>query len=64
MSKHNHKKRALQAIPEVRVGDEEKTRILAYEFYVQRGMEDGHELEDWLRAEEELSRPKAAAAAA
>ena len=33
---------------------EEEIRRRAYEFYEQRGRESGHELEDWLRAEEEL----------
>ena len=64
MSKHNHKKRAMQSTPEMRIRDEEQTRVLAYEFYLQRGMQDGHDLEDWLKAEEELSRPKTKAAAA
>lgn len=26
----------------------------AYEFYVQRGKEPGHELDDWLKAEREV----------
>lgn len=28
----------------------------AYERFVQRGREDGHDLDDWLEAERELSR--------
>jgi len=35
--------------------DEELIRTRAYGLYVERGMEDGHEVEDWLRAEEEVS---------
>ena len=35
--------------------NEELIRTRAYELYVERGMEDGHEVEDWLRAEEEVS---------
>ena len=27
----------------------------AYELYLQRGQESGHELEDWLQAEQEVS---------
>ena len=27
----------------------------AYELYQERGAEEGHDLEDWLRAEEEIS---------
>ena len=35
--------------------NEELIRTRAYGLYVERGMEDGHEVEDWLRAEEEVS---------
>jgi Protein of unknown function (DUF2934) len=35
----------------------------AYEIYLERGGEDGQALEDWLIAEEELSKPQAAAVA-
>ena len=42
----------------------EKIRQRAYELYEARGRGDGHDLEDWLRAEEEIMeqevRPKAA----
>jgi hypothetical protein len=42
----------------------EKVRRRAYQLYEERLWEDGHELEDWLRAEEEILeqevRPKAA----
>ena len=34
---------------------EEQIRLRAYELYVARGREDGHELEDWLRAEDEIT---------
>jgi hypothetical protein len=44
--------------------DEELVRKRAYELYVDRGMEDGHELEDWFRAEEELASKKSQSAAA
>jgi hypothetical protein len=33
----------------------EVIRARAYELYVERGMEDGHDVEDWFRAEEEVS---------
>jgi Protein of unknown function (DUF2934) len=33
---------------------ERQTRERAYELYEARGREDGHDLEDWLRAEEEI----------
>jgi len=34
---------------------ENKIRQRAYELYEARGREDGHDLEDWLRAEEEIT---------
>ena len=42
---------------------EELIRVRAYHFYEQRGCEDGHDLEDWLRAEAEIVGKKSAAAA-
>jgi hypothetical protein len=33
-------------------------RLRAHELYEARGREDGHELEDWLRAEEEIKEKK------
>lgn len=33
----------------------DRIRQRAYELYVARGQEDGHELEDWLQAEAEIS---------
>ena len=42
---------------------EEQIRRRAYEFYEARGREDGHDLEDWQRAEAEIKiRRKAIAA--
>ncbi len=35
-------------------GLEENIRCRAYELYEQRGREDGHAVDDWLRAEAEL----------
>jgi hypothetical protein len=35
---------------------EEKIRRRAYELYEERGRGDGHDLDDWLRAEAEISR--------
>jgi hypothetical protein len=37
-------------------------RQRAYELYVERGSEDGHELDNWLRAEQEITGKKARAA--
>lgn len=54
MTKDTERKPPLSVKPDSHT-DEETTRKLAYELYVDRGMEDGHDLEDWFRAEEELS---------
>ena len=42
---------------------EQQVRNRAYQLYEERGREDGHELEDWLRAEAEISRMVTKAAA-
>ncbi len=34
---------------------EEKIRLRAYTLYEERGREDGHDVDDWLRAEAELT---------
>lgn len=34
---------------------EYQIRLRAYQLYEARGQEDGHELEDWFRAEEEIT---------
>ena len=34
---------------------ENQIRQRAYELYEARGCEDGHDLDDWLRAEEEIT---------
>jgi hypothetical protein len=38
--------------------------VRAYELYVDRGMDDGHDLEDWLRAEKEVLAETSSKAAA
>jgi Protein of unknown function (DUF2934) len=38
---------------------EEQIRSRAYGLYLLRGGEEGHEVEDWLRAEEEISQKAA-----
>jgi hypothetical protein len=45
-------------------GIEERIRLRAYEFFEQRGRRNGHALEDWLRAEAELTERKSFRAAA
>jgi hypothetical protein len=42
---------------------EDQIRRRAYELYEERGRENGHELEDWLRAEEEIREMQALSAA-
>jgi Protein of unknown function (DUF2934) len=37
---------------------EDQIRRRAYELYEERGMEDGHDVEDWLRAEEEIKQTR------
>ena len=41
---------------------EDIIRASAYQFYEERGCEDGHDLEDWLRAETEIVGKELAAA--
>ena len=36
---------------------EEQIRNRAYEFYLQRGCQPGHDRNDWLQAEQELLQP-------
>jgi hypothetical protein len=43
---------------------EYRIRQRAYELYEARGRKDGHEVEDWLRAEEEITEKKARTIAA
>jgi uncharacterized protein HemX len=43
---------------------EEEIRHRAYELYGERGREDGHDLDDWLRAEAEITAKNAKTAAA
>lgn len=43
---------------------EEQIRHRAYSFYEQRGRQEGHDLDDWLQAEAEVTGKKAKAALA
>ncbi len=43
---------------------EHQIRLRAYELYEARGGQDGYELDDWLRAEEEIREKKVRTAAA
>jgi Protein of unknown function (DUF2934) len=62
MTKDPNRKLPVSVMPDSRT-DEEMTRKRAYELYVDRGMEDGRDLEDWFCAEEELSGKARAVAA-
>jgi Protein of unknown function (DUF2934) len=42
----------------------EQIRARAYELYLERGQEDGHDLEDWFRAEQDVTTVTAGAIAA
>lgn len=42
----------------------EEIQLIAYQLFLERGMEDGHDLEDWFKAEEEVVRRKTMAAVA
>jgi len=42
----------------------EQIRLRAYELFEQRGREHGHELDDWLQAEAEITQQSARRAAA
>jgi hypothetical protein len=42
---------------------EELIRVRAYQLYEERGSENGHDLDDWLRAETEIARKKPGAQA-
>ena len=44
-------------------GLEHQIRLRAQELYEARGREDGHELDDWLRAEAEITQKKVRTAA-
>lgn len=39
--------------------DRERIATRAYEYYVDRGRQDGHDVEDWLEAEQEIRRQNA-----
>jgi hypothetical protein len=50
----------MKSAPEV----QEQIRRRAHELYEQRGRDDGHELDDWLQAESEMTKQKAKTVAA
>ncbi len=56
--------RPIQTIRNEPQNMEEAIRTRAYELYDERGRESGHDLEDWLRAEEEVTQRKTRTTAA
>ncbi len=56
MAKDPHKKSPASTRAERHPNLEEEIRRRAFEIYVERGREDGHDLDDWLNAEAELTR--------
>jgi hypothetical protein len=49
---------------QVSAAAEEQVRSRAYELYEQQGRADGHDLQDWLQAESEITSNKREAVAA
>jgi hypothetical protein len=63
--------RTMKEVPHTKLAEsaetpniEEEIRKRAYELFEARGGEDGHELDDWLRAEEEIKGSETNAVAA
>jgi hypothetical protein len=63
MKKDPERKHPVSVISNTHV-DEETIRKRAYDLYVDRGMEDGRDLEDWFHAEEEVMSGESQATAA
>ena len=53
MTKDPTKKQSVAVVADPSL--EEKIRLRAYMLYEERGREDGHDVDDWLRAEAELT---------
>ena len=51
--KRDSRNKAIAIVEPPRI--EEEIRKRAYELFEARGREEGHELEDWLRAEQEIT---------
>jgi Protein of unknown function (DUF2934) len=55
MKKRQNRKGAKQELAESAEQVREKIRKRAYEFFERRGKRDGRDLDDWLRAESEVT---------
>lgn len=64
MEKNPPKKPTVSTATESHPNLEEEIRRRAHELYEERGREDGHDIEDWLRAEAEITGTSVKAAAA
>ena len=60
MAQEVHKKPPANTTTDSKLVFEEEIRSRAFELYEERGREDGHDFDDWLRAETELIESKAA----
>ncbi len=56
MTSEKSKSTSVASISDPRPNFEEAIRRRAYELYEQRGRKDGHDMDDWLRAESEVTR--------
>ncbi len=54
-------KRLTSVKPNITRNMQEDIRHLAYDLYEKRGREDGHDLEDWFRAEQLVKQKRTAA---
>lgn len=59
MTSEKSKNTSVTPISEPRPTLEETIRRRAYELYEQRGRKDGHDMDDWFRAEAEVTRSAA-----
>jgi hypothetical protein len=55
MKSEKNKSTPVTAISDQRPNLEEEIRCRAYELYVDRDRKDGHDFDDWLRAEAEVT---------
>ena len=60
----NPPKKSPATVPKEPQELEVQIRLRAYELYASRGREDGHDLDDWLQAETELTEKKVRSIAA
>ncbi len=63
MKKHPRREQSFTTVSNSNT-EQDVIRKRAYELYVDRGMEDGHDLEDWFHAEQELAARRSRSAAA